>query len=63
MCFLVHILKILDIDEEIADILPTEVISFQKDEKLKICDNILDFQILTINGKILIFEFKKTIIR
>ena len=63
MYFLVHILKILGIDEEIEDILPTETITFKKAKRPKIFDNFLDFQVLTKSGKILIFEFKKNPLR
>ena len=59
MYFLVHILKVLGIDEEIDEILPSEQITFQKIGKEKIFDNFLDFQVLTKSGKILVFEFKK----
>nr|WP_295000040.1 hypothetical protein [uncultured Methanobrevibacter sp.] len=59
MYFLVHILKVLGIDEEIDEILPSEQITFQKIGKKRIFDNFLDFQVLTKSGKILVFEFKK----
>jgi hypothetical protein len=59
MYFLVHILKVLGIEEEIVEILPSEKITFKKIGKRKIFDNFLDFQVLTKSGKILIFEFKK----
>ena len=36
MYFLNNILKVLDIDEEIDDILPTELITMNKNDKLKI---------------------------
>ncbi|WP_295603197.1 Yae1 family protein [uncultured Methanobrevibacter sp.] len=59
MYFLVHILKVLGIDEEIEEIMPTEKITFKKTGKQKIFENFLDFQALTKSGKILIFEVKK----
>ena len=59
MYFLVHILKVLGIDEEIEEIMPTEKITFKKIGKQKIFENFLDFQALTKSGKILIFEVKK----
>ena len=59
MYFLIHMLKVFGIDEEIVEILPSEQITFQKIGKNKIFDNFLDFQVLTKSGKILVFEFKK----
>ena len=63
MYFLNNILKVLDIDEEIDDILPTELITMNKNDKLKIFNNFLDFTVITKSGKIIIFEFKKNSIR
>ena len=63
MYFLAHILKILEIDEEIEDNLPTETLTFKKAKRPKIFDNFLDFQVITKSGKILIFEFKKNTLR
>ena len=63
MYFLVHILKVLGIDEEIEDILPTELITMNKNGKLRIFDDLNDFRVLTKSGKIIIFEFKKNILR
>lgn len=59
MYFLVHILKVLGIDEEIEEIMPTEMITFKKIGKQKIFDSFLDFHVVTKSGKILILEFKK----
>ncbi|WP_292889034.1 hypothetical protein [Methanobrevibacter sp. UBA212] len=59
MYFLAHILKVLGIDEEIEEIMPTEMISFKKIGRRKIFDNFLDFHVVTKSEKILIFEFKK----
>ena len=59
MYFLTHILKVLGIDEEIEEILPSEEITFKKIGKQRVFDNFLDFQVLTKSGKILIFEVKK----
>ena len=59
MYFLIHILRILGIDEEIDEILPTELITLEMKEIPKIFDNFLDYGVLTKSGKILIFEFKK----
>ena len=61
--FLNHILRILNIDEEIADILPTEYITIDKKDGFKILDNFLDFIAITKSGKIIIFEFKKNSLR
>jgi len=63
MYFLNNILKVLGIDEEIDDILPTEMITMNKKDKLKIFNNFLDFTVITKSGKIIIFEFKKNSIR
>ena len=59
MYFLSHILRVLEIDEEIDEIMPTEQITFSKIGKRKIFDSFLDFHVVTKSGKILIFEFKK----
>ena len=59
MYFLEHILKVLGIDEEIDEIMPTEMISFKKIGKRKLFDSFLDFHVVTKSEKILIFEFKK----
>lgn len=59
MYFLTHILKILGIDEEIEEIMPTEKITLKKIGKQKVFNNFLDFQVITKSGKILIFEVKK----
>lgn len=63
MYFLNHILKVLGIDEEIVDVLPTELITWTKNDMLKIFDDLHDFRVLTQSGKIIIFEFKKNSIR
>lgn len=63
MYFLNHILKVLGIDEEIIDILPTELISWTKKDVFKIFDDLHDFRVLTKSGKIIIFEFKKNPLR
>lgn len=63
MYFLNHILNVLGIDEEIKDIQPTEYITVDKNEDFKILDNLLDFVALTKSGKIIIFEFKKNMLR
>ena len=59
MYFLAHILKMLGIDGEIEEIMPTEMISFKKVGRRKIFDSFLDFHVVTKSEKILIFEFKK----
>ena len=61
--FLNHILTALGIDEEIVDMLPTEKISYKKTGRIKIFNNLFDFKALTKSGKIIIFEFKKNILR
>lgn len=53
----------IGIDEEIEDALPTEYISVEKKDKIKIFDNFLDFAAITKSGKIIIFEFKKNTLR
>ena len=63
MYFLNHILIVLGIDEEIVDMLPSEKINYKKTGKVKIFNNLLDFKALTASGKILIFEFKKDVLR
>ena len=47
MYFLGHILKVLGINEEIEEIMPTEEITFKKIGKTKIFDNFLDFHAVT----------------
>ena len=59
MHFLVHMLKVLGIDEEIEEVLPTEHIAFENIDRPRIFDNFLDFHMKAKSGKILIFEFKK----
>jgi hypothetical protein len=63
MYFLNHILKVLGIDEEIEDIKPTEYITMERTRDFKILDNMLDFVAITKSGKIIIFEFKKNILK
>lgn len=45
--FLNHVLKVLGIDEEVEDILPTELITWNRKEKLKIFDELHDFRAVT----------------
>ena len=61
--FLNHILKVLEINEEIEDIIPVEYIGFENTDKFKILNHLLDFVVLTKSGKIIIFEFKKNTLR
>ncbi|MBQ7927590.1 MAG: hypothetical protein IJ287_02425 [Methanobrevibacter sp.] len=63
MHFLNHILKVLGIDEEIEDTIATEYISVEKKDPIRIFDRLLDFAAITKSGKIIIFEFKKDILR
>ena len=66
MCFmyyLMHILIVLGIDEEVVDVLPTELITLNIKDGFKIFDDQHDFRVLTKSGKIIIFEFKKKILR
>lgn len=66
MCFLYylrHILNVLGIDEEIEDVLPTELITLNRNGKLRIFDDLHDFRVITKSGKIIIFEFKKNTLR
>ena len=60
MYFLIHILKVLGIREEVEEIMPTELISMEIGRKIEMFDNFLDFGLLTKSGKIIVFEFKKT---
>ena len=57
MYFLIHILKVFGIDEEIEDVLPTELITLKRIENFKIFDFLHDFKVITKSGKIIIFEF------
>jgi hypothetical protein len=54
---------VLGIDEEIKEVLPTEMISFKLEKRPKLFDNFFDFRVLNESGKILIFEFKKDTLR
>ena len=63
MYFLIHILNVLDIKEEIDDVLPTELVSMNNDGEFKIFDDLHDFRVITKSGLIIIFEFKKNMIR
>lgn len=63
MYFLIHILNVLGIDEEIEDVLTTELISFGMKGEFKIFDDLHDFKVLTKSGLIIIFEFKKNTLR
>lgn len=56
-------LTVLGIDEEIEDILPTELISMNRKGKLRIFEELNDFRVTTKSGKIIIFEFKKNTLR
>lgn len=47
MYFLNNVLTVLGIDEEIEDILPTELITMNKNGKLRIFDDLNDFRVLT----------------
>ncbi len=53
----------MGIDGKIVDMLPTEKITYRKTGKVKIFNNLFDFKAVTESGKILIFEFKKDILR
>lgn len=63
MMFVNNVLKVLGINEEIEDILPTELISFNRNSGFKIFDDLHDFRAVTKSGKIIIFEFKKNPLR
>ena len=63
MFFIIHLLRIMGIEEEIEDILPTEKISLYVDGKLRLFDDFLDFAFLTKTKKIIVVEFKKNRIR
>ncbi|WP_298523571.1 hypothetical protein [uncultured Methanobrevibacter sp.] len=63
MYFLNHILIVFGFDEKIVDMLPSEKISYKKTGKVKIFNNLFDFKALTESGKIIIFEFKKDVLR
>ena len=51
MYFLAHILKMLGIDGEIEEIMPTEMMSFKKIGRGKIFDSFLDFHVVTKSEK------------
>ena len=53
----------MDIDEEIIDIKPTGYITINRKGKIKIFDSLLDFVAITKSDTIIIFEFKKGILR
>ena len=57
--YLIHILKVLGIKEELKEILSTEFITMKITSITEIFDNLMDLRILTVSGKIIIFEFKK----
>ncbi|WP_298521392.1 hypothetical protein [uncultured Methanobrevibacter sp.] len=63
MYFLAHILNVLGIKEEIDDVLPTELVTFKRIENFKIFDLLHDFKVITKSGKIIIFEFKKNMLK
>ena len=63
MMFVNNVLKVFGINEEIEDILPTELISFNRNNGFKIFDDLHDFRAVTKSGKIIIFEFKKNPLR
>ncbi len=63
MYFANFVLKILEIDEEIVEISPTELIGIKNIKKPKIFNNFLDFAAITNSGKIILFEFKKNTLR
>ncbi len=63
MYFANFILKILEINEEIVEISPTEIIGLENLKKPKIFNNFLDFAAVTKSGKIILFEFKKNALR
>ena len=59
MYFIMHIFRIFNIQEEIDEILPTEIITYEKKDKMKLIHNFFDYSVLTKTEKILLFEFKK----
>lgn len=63
MYFANFILKILEINEKIVEISPTEIIGLENLKKPKIFNNFLDFATVTKSGKIILFEFKKNALR
>ena len=63
MYYLMHILIVLGIDEEVVDVLPTELITLNIKDGFRIFDDQHDFRVLTKSGKIIIFEFKKDMLR
>ena len=63
MYFANFVLKILEIDEEIVEISPTELIGIKNIKKPKIFNNFLDFAAITKSGKIILFEFKKNTLK
>lgn len=63
MYFANYILKILEINEEIIEISPTELIGLENIKNPKIFNNFLDFATVTKSGKLILFEFKKNTLR
>lgn len=63
MNFLNYMLIALEIDEEIVEIESSERIYFGFARMPRIFNRFLDFKAITKSGKILIFEFKKGILR
>lgn len=61
--FINHILKILNIDEEIEDVKPNEYITINRKDRFNILNNFPDYIGITKSGKLIIFEFKKSMLR
>ena len=62
-CYITFLLKIIGINEEVDNVLSTSLISIDRGENPSLFHNIMDYPVLTKSGKILLFEFKKGILR
>ena len=63
MFFVMSILELFGIDEEVDEILYNELITMEQGDILKIFHHLMDLPVLTKSGKILLFEFKKELLR
>ena len=62
-CYITFLLKIIGINEEVDKVLSTSLISIDRGENPSLFHNIMDYPVLTKSGKILLFEFKKGVLR
>ena len=61
--YITFLLKIIGINEEVDKVLSTSLISIDRGKNPSLFHNIMDYPVLTKSGKILLFEFKKGILR